>query len=145
MELQVFRGNPVMRILKESAEAVAAVTRSGDKARVIAIGEAESREAGNRHPNAEIVRPFEHPRTLIGRTEAFDIVRVFLRRHVRRFPLRPIVLMHQLDKLDGGLSPIEMRALKELGEEALGGQVLVVSREEPPPIELFHALREGTL
>ena len=130
MELQIFRGRPFKEVFTVSSTPVAAVERRGDRARILGLGDAEIERYRFRYSHVETIRLFEHPRILLAKTEIFDVIGYFLRRHVRRWPLRPIMLMQQIDSCSGGLAIIEKRALHEIGSQSLGGTVLICEATE---------------
>lgn len=45
------------------------------------------------------------------------------------------ILIHQLDKIEGGLSQIEKRALRDIGEQVGGSYVIIYEGEKPLSIE----------
>jgi rod shape-determining protein MreB and related proteins len=82
---------------------------------VLAIGTAA------RGASSRLINPFDHPRVVIG---DFTIAQLILQHAFRvvsgSTPFRPspIAVLHPVEKLAGGLTGIEMRALRELGEGA---------------------------
>jgi hypothetical protein len=65
--------------------------------------------------------PFQHPRVIVSNFEkAVGLVREGLRQTHSFSLFRPIVIMHWVDTLEGGISAIESRALKEIGFAAGG-------------------------
>jgi rod shape-determining protein MreB len=59
--------------------------------------------------------PFSHQRMLIGNfTRASALMKAGLKKVLSFALVRPVVLVHPLDTLDGGLSEIEQRVLREL-------------------------------
>jgi len=63
---------------------------------------------------------FDHPRSCVC---DFDIAEAALRYFIRRVAsraklIRPIIIVHPLEKIEGGLTQVECRALRELAESA---------------------------
>lgn len=88
------------------------------KARVVAVG---SEAAGAASPSVTVVNPFDHPRTLVSDfTGAEQLLRHLVPRVHRAslLAVAPRVVMHPLEKLEGGLTQVEIRAFREM---ALGG------------------------
>ena len=73
-------------------------------------------------------QPFSHPRTLLAN---FVNAEAFLKSLVGEvkggFLLRPSILIHAMERLDGGLTQIEERAFHELGMGAGASKVKVWS------------------
>lgn len=84
-------------------------------------------EVFDRIPPTDL-NPFSHPRTLLSnfsRAEAF--IRQCISEATGNRPVKtsPIVVMHPMEKLDGGLTQIERRAFLELGYGAGAREVHV--------------------
>lgn len=95
---------------------------------VVAIGE----EAASFSETRDVVihNAFNHPRVLIGGFDDTElVVREFLRRACggRKPPLRFPLVIHILEKLEGGLTDVEERAFQELGLRLGAGSVAVHS------------------
>lgn len=76
----------------------------------------------------EVVNPFTHPRTLISDFSLAEklLQEVFKAMSKNRLmPASPAVIMHPLEKLEGGLTQIEIRAMRELALGAGARDVLV--------------------
>jgi rod shape-determining protein MreB and related proteins len=88
----------------------------GQKRGVLAVGNEASLLSGD--PNVEIVNPFNHPRTPLS---DFTFAEVLLKAFVKKLRgsrfslLSPTMVMHLAVDLEGGITPIEIRALRELG------------------------------
>jgi rod shape-determining protein MreB len=108
-----------------AAPPIAAVL-PGPPRRVVAVGQ-EARTATAARPLV-IVNPFEHPRTLLADvTLASQVLAGFL---AKLFPLRfvprlPVLVLHPRVDPAGGFTPLEIRALHELGRAAGAARVLV--------------------
>lgn len=67
---------------------------------------------------AQVFNPFAHPRSLVSDfTLAQQVLKTFVRRVVGggfRFLPSPLVVMHPLGEHAGGLTQVEVRALREL-------------------------------
>ncbi len=68
--------------------------------------------------SVKIHNGFDHPRSCIRDFEiASATLRYFIRRVINRKAfVRPIIIMHPLEKIEGGLTEIEHRALRDLAE-----------------------------
>ncbi len=70
------------------------------------------------------INPFDHPRLVVSDYDAAEKVLAHAIREIAGaawFRPSPVIVVHPLDKLDGGLSPLEERALLELAESAGAG------------------------
>ena len=104
-----------------------AIQRYGaGKARILAVGSV-AREAVAA-PDTEVVNPFAHPRSLVSDfTVAEQVLKAFVRR-VRGTALlqpNPVVIVHPLGQHEGGLTQVEIRALRELAVGAGASEVRV--------------------
>ena len=98
----------------------------GDQPRIEAIGVA-ARRTTNR-----IVNPFSHPRAIVADFVAAEKLLQHAFREVsarRLIRPAPIAVMHWVDDLEGGLTQIENRVLRELGEAAGARRVYWQGRE----------------
>ena len=110
--------------------------------KVLAIGRAA------KNTSARWINPFDHPRIILGDFTVAEalITHSFLvvsrRRHIRS---SPIVVIHPIDMLTGGLSSIERRALMELAYGAGAREVHIWEGAELSDAELInHAYRRAT-
>jgi rod shape-determining protein MreB len=108
------------------------------KNRVVAVGEDAKIAACQGMPGYHVLNGFDHPRTIIGH---FEIAETFLRYVFAllvksRIFVRPIVVMHPTESYQGGLSQIEIRALRELGFSAGARIVHVWTGRELSDFEL---------
>ncbi|MGH8523747.1 MAG: rod shape-determining protein, partial [Gammaproteobacteria bacterium] len=106
----------------DDAAIVAIQTEASGKKVIAAVG--REAEAMSRSPGINLVRPFAHPRIVVGDfTVAEKLVQHAVRTFVRAQPLffiRPMVrvVLHPKRALEGGLTQVEHRALRELAEQA---------------------------
>ncbi len=71
-------------------------------------------------------QPFSPPRTLLGNfTNAEFFLKTLVAEVKGRFLLKPDMLVHPLERIDGGLTQIEERAFQELAIGAGAGKVKV--------------------
>lgn len=88
---------------------------SSGKAKILAVGSA-ARQAASQ-PDTQVLNPFAHPRSLVSDfTVAEQVLKAFVSR-VRGsafFQPQPIVIVHPLGHHEGGLTQVEIRALREL-------------------------------
>lgn len=91
-----------------------------DSDTVVATGQAAIQEF-SRNDKIRLVNGFDHPRSIINE---FKNAELALQHGVRSiygdtvFSPSPIIVMHPLDRLDGGLTEVEHRALTELATGA---------------------------
>ncbi|PSV20945.1 rod shape-determining protein MreB [Photobacterium leiognathi subsp. mandapamensis] len=105
-----------------------AIETKGDKNIVLAVGDKAKSLAG---PNITVLNPFDHKRSFVGNFAYAEkllqhAVREVLSNH--RFAISPRIVMHQLEKVEGGLTDIEERVLKELAMVAGAREVLVCNQ-----------------
>jgi rod shape-determining protein MreB len=106
-----WRGPPVVAATKPATH------KTGPFRKVVAVGNAAA-EAVSRDPeNLEIMECFNHPRSIIddfypAQALLLEVFRSFYKGSFTRLE----VVMHPLEKLEHGLTKIEVRALMELGE-----------------------------
>lgn len=102
-----------------------AIARENGKARIAGLGS----EARTPRPySVEVVNPFAHPRTPVSDfTVAEQLLRGLIRRLVGRavFAPSPRIVMHPLGDYEGGLTQVELRALRELAMGAGASEVVV--------------------
>ena len=95
------------------------------KNRILAVGEeANSHKYKNIH-DYRVLNGFDHPRTIIGQFDIADAaLRYLMKRTVSsRAFVRPVIVFHPKDDYEGGLSQIEVRALRDMGEHVGGREV----------------------
>ncbi len=148
MLIQFFKGYFSHDLIIELSENLLSIrTFSGDlkyeDTPLIAIenmdGNAIVREIGSNANNVHgqnivVTNPFSHPRSLVSNfTYAEKIIQHAIRTlHGSRISFKPAprVIMHQLEKNEGGLSDIEERALQELALGAGAREVLIYSGDK---------------
>lgn len=67
--------------------------------------------------DTKIINPFSHPRTLISDFMAAEKILqhiIYTLSKRKFFTVSPLTIIHPMEKLDGGLTQIELRAFKEL-------------------------------
>jgi len=95
-------------------EPLLAIRREGGTARILAVGSEAKRRRG---PAVELINPFSHPRTLL---QDFIAAEKLLQAAFRQlhqssvFRPSPFVIIHPLEKTEGGLAGVEERAFREL-------------------------------
>lgn len=115
---------------------LAAVSRE-PKRRVLGVGEAARTAAAAQA--ADLVNPFQHPRTLLADfTVGEAVLRGFLRKLYagRLFAVAPIMVLHPKVDPAGGFTQIELRALRELGMGAGAREVHVRTGRDLTDAEL---------
>jgi len=88
---------------------------------VLAIGASAETEAMRKGRPFRSVNPFDHPRCVISDfTLAEKVLQHFMRKVSNNRLVRPapVVIMHVLERLDGGLTQVEVRVLQELASGA---------------------------
>ncbi len=103
-----------------------AIETKGGKSSIYAVGNQALTLFGQ--PNITVANGFKHPRTIIADfTVAETTLKYFLRCVLpwKLFSPSPIIVMHPLSSLEGGLTQVEIRALAELGMGAGGRKVYV--------------------
>lgn len=111
---KVFEGKPLLAI----------DTSSGIKV-VKAVGSAAILETGG---NIDIVNPFSHPRSLLADFAIAEKLLRYLFKKLsdsRLFRPAPAVVIHPMEKLEGGLTDVEIRAFSELALGAGAREVFV--------------------
>ncbi|MEW8110733.1 MAG: rod shape-determining protein [Candidatus Thiodiazotropha endolucinida] len=118
----------------EDIPLVAIQTMANGRKEVSAIGSEAKMATG---ANILTVNPFSHPRVLFS---DFTVAEKLLQ-HVFRllnkgklFTLNPTVVVHPMEKTEGGLTMIENRAFKELGTGA-GAREVFVYEGNPIPVQ----------
>lgn len=118
--------------------ALAIETRKG-KSVIVALGQEAIALAGR--PNISISNGFLHPRTLLA---DFAIAEQTLKHLVKKvlpkslFVASPIIVLHPLSLLEGGLTQIEIRAFAELGSMVGARRVFVWNGPELTQEELIN-------
>jgi len=128
-----------VRTGKEVSDApLMAVSRNSPRT-VLAVGRTAEEEAALRRVPFEVLNGFSHPRLVIGDFAiAEKTLQYFLQQLLQPALLRaaPVLVLHPLEKFEGGLSELEVRALQELGAGAGARQVHVWGGHELQDHEL---------
>ncbi|WP_126452091.1 rod shape-determining protein [Sulfuriflexus mobilis] len=121
----------------DEAPLVAIETVNKDKKAVNAVGNKAALLMGK---NIEVINPFSHPRVLFS---DFHVAEKLLQ-HIFKlltggkiFILAPAVVIHPMEKTEGGLTLIEERAFRELALGA-GARDVVIYQGSPLPIHGFN-------
>lgn len=118
-----------------------AIETIGDKVFVKGIGAECNGISG---PNIKVINPFSHPRSIISSfTYAEKIINHAVNElHGLMFHPAPRMVMHQLEKNEGGLTEIEERVLRELALGAGAREVLVFQGPQiNPQIENYESIK----
>lgn len=101
---------------------------AGRPAQLLATGSA-ARAAAAAAPGVTLANPFAHPRSLLSDfTTAQAVLKSFVRRAAGKsawMQAAPIIVMHPLGEHAGGLTQIELRALRELAFGAGASEVIL--------------------
>jgi len=114
------------RIIEEKPLLAVKKGKNG-KNRVVGFGKDASIAKSKDPENITVHNAFSHPRTFVSN---FEVAEAALRHLIymvirRRIIVRPIVVLHPLEKLEGGITQIEYRGLMELGESIGGRKVYI--------------------
>ena len=103
-----------------------ALRRKKNRPRIVAVG-ADASLARSRDPeNVTVHNPFKHPRTFLSDFEVAEAaLRHFMCRLHPRALVRPVVVLHPLEKTEGGITQVEYRGLVDLGGSIGGRKVYV--------------------
>jgi rod shape-determining protein MreB and related proteins len=126
------------RIVDE-APLVAVRTENDGKMIIEAVGNMAKLVAG---PNISVVNPFSHPRMLLSDFTIGEKLLVYCFKKMSKgtlLALRPVVVIHPMEKIEGGLTEIERRAFQELATAADARETFVHEGTEIP----LHRLNEG--
>ncbi len=105
--------------------AVLAITR-GQRRRVVAAGAAALAWAGNEP--VDLLHPFAHPRSLVSDfTGGEQLLKFALQQLIRKgwLPLSPRLVLHPQGDAEGGLTGIELRAMREMALGAGAREVTI--------------------
>ncbi|WP_163938382.1 rod shape-determining protein [Paraferrimonas sp. SM1919] len=105
-------------------EPLIAIQGEAEKSVIVEIG-ASCRTL--QQPNIEVTNPFNHSRSLIGSFMMAEKVlqHAVLKSHKSKLRPAPRIIMHQLEKAEGGLTDIEDRVLRELAAASGAREVLI--------------------
>lgn len=124
----------------DEAPLVAIETTAKGQKQIVAVGNKAKLLPANRH--IEVVNPFFHPRALLN---DFSIAEKLLQHAFKTLLSHkwlapsPAVIIHPMEKIDGGLTMIEERAFRELGLGAGARDVEVYLGSELPIKEVDFA------
>jgi len=94
-----------------------AVDHDSDPVKILEVGAIAASTAAQSGGNVDLVNGFDHPRSIISDFTLAEktLQHFFLKLYDDAFlKPSPIVIMHPLEKIEGGLTQIEVRALQEL-------------------------------
>lgn len=103
-----------------------AVRSVNSRREFLAFGEHAVVESGK--AGVEIVNGFDHPRSVINDFEAAEAALAHFLKQIpghRFFRASPVLIMHVQEKMQGGLTQVEVRAIRELGAGAGGRAVYI--------------------
>lgn len=106
--------------------------------RILAIGARARRFEGNN--GTLIVNGFSHARSILNDTDAAQHTLNHFVRHVHRhrlMRLKPLAVVHPLEKVDGGLTQLEASTLRELAIRAGAKHACVWVGQELPDEEIL--------
>lgn len=101
----------------EEKPLIAVKTKKSGKQIIVACGNEAETMAGA-GANVQILNGFDHPRSIINNVDtASQTVRYFIRKLMNPpfWGRRPIVVLHPMEKTEGGLTGPEKRSLMEIG------------------------------
>jgi rod shape-determining protein MreB len=103
---------------------IIAIENTNRKSLILAVGHEANTKTGL--PNVTVVNGFKHPRTLLADFAVAErTLKHFIKKAVPNFTPSPVVIIHPLDMLEGGLTQIEIRAFAELCSMAGARKVYV--------------------
>ncbi len=113
-------------------EPLIAIERVDHKTTIKAIGRASKNCIG---PGVELTNPFKHSRSMISSYTLAEEILKFAFKSISTSALQaaPRVIMHQLEKNEGGLTEIEERVLRELALGAGAREVVVYQGDRINP------------
>ncbi len=119
-------------------KALLAVSKDAkNRLKIIAFG--DNVRSIPRTDGVDMIMPFQHPRTLCSdfcSAEALllQVVRSLCRRHI--LSPRPSIIIHPMEKLEGGLTPVENRAFRELALGAGAKRAAIYVGPELSPLNI---------
>ena len=107
-------------------DAVIAIQNSDKVKAIVAVG---ARAKSITEPSCQLVYPFQHSRSFVADFESAERLLQYAIFTLKksRFRLTSRIIMHQLEKTEGGLTDIGQRVLKELAMAEGASNVLVYS------------------
>jgi len=111
------------RIIEEKP--VIAISKIKNRYKVVAVGKDSVRTQAS--PKVQVYNVFKHPRAFLPNFEFAEVtLRYFIYKIVhRKMLVRPIIVLHPTEKLDGGITQIEFKSLVELGTSIGGRKVFI--------------------
>lgn len=113
---------------------------------ILGAGRTAAEQAALTRSAWELVNGFDHPRLLLADFQVAErTLRHFLRQLLgsRLLPPSPVLVMHPLERLEGGITPIEVRAMRELAAGAGAREALVWTGPELTDAELSEGTFRG--
>ena len=95
---------------------------------------------------AQVINPFNHPRSLVADfTAAEQVLRLLVRRATGQsfFTLAPIIFIHPLGEPEGGFTALEYRAFRELALGAGASRVYLLEGKLLTDREILQLAKEG--
>ena len=91
-----------------------------EKKGIIAIGAEAQKFMDQQNNGIQVLNAFDHPRTIFGsfNVEAATMRYLISKVMSKKIFVRPIMVLHPKYRFEGGLTQIELRALRDLGESA---------------------------
>jgi rod shape-determining protein MreB len=115
-----------------------AITESKDKKKIVGYGKQALTMVNM--PNINVINGFKHPRTIIADFNAASLTMTYFVKQACKYRNKfihpsPLIIIHLIDEWEGGLTLVEVRALKELclmagGRAVYCWQGLELSNEE---------------
>jgi rod shape-determining protein MreB len=109
---------------------------------VIAVGNGASFNSG---ADVEVIHPFSHPRVLFSDFTAGEKLFQHALKELlgnKLFSPAPAIIVHPMEKTEGGLTMIEVRAFKELAFSAGARDAVVYEGNELSPCEIdFYSIK----
>ena len=103
----------------EDESVIAIATEDKQKAKIVAVG--RSTDLHRSRTNVNLVYPFLHQRLLVNNFAAAEKVLQYGVNQIREkhhFRISPNMIIHPMEKTEGGLSDIEIRVFRELALSA---------------------------
>lgn len=124
------------RILQDQPIIAIEPDKKGKK--VVAVGKEVSKVQQKNHPGISVHNAFEHPRTFVWE---FELAEATLRYYIykivqRKILIFPTIILHPIEKTEGGITQIERRGLFELGSSIGGKEVYIWTGRNLSDLEL---------
>ncbi|MFM2450641.1 MAG: hypothetical protein RIS44_3091 [Pseudomonadota bacterium] len=118
--------DPSTKVVVSERPEVAISSPPQEKAKVLAVGTEARSYASTAH--TVVVNPFAHPRSLLSDfTVAELVLKTFVKRVLRKsfWQPSPVLVMHPMVNVEGGLTQVEIRCLRELAFTAGASRALI--------------------